>query len=98
MHVLVTGCTGYIGSVLTHQLLGKGLLLRGYDALLFGGIRCSTSSHPRQFVRGDATRRRPRSAPRGRRGPSRGDRGRSACITALSPVVSKPPGTARALQ
>ena len=37
MHVLVTGCAGYIGSVLTRQLLGKGHRVRGYDALLFGG-------------------------------------------------------------
>jgi len=35
--VLVTGCAGYIGSVLTNQLLQKGYSVRGVDMLLFGG-------------------------------------------------------------
>jgi nucleoside-diphosphate-sugar epimerase len=53
--VLVTGCAGYIGSVLTRQLLHKGYEVRGLDALFFGGESLmDIINHPRfEFVRGD---------------------------------------------
>jgi nucleoside-diphosphate-sugar epimerase len=35
--VLVTGCAGYIGSVLTHILLENNYTVLGYDYLAFGG-------------------------------------------------------------
>lgn len=37
MKVLVTGVAGYIGSVLTTQLLAKGYEVLGIDSLMFGG-------------------------------------------------------------
>lgn len=37
MKVLVTGVAGYIGSVLTTQLLAKGYEVLGVDSLMFGG-------------------------------------------------------------
>lgn len=35
--ILVTGCAGYIGSVLTKKLLTEGFKVIGYDSLIFGG-------------------------------------------------------------
>ena len=37
MKVLVTGATGYVGSVLTHKLLNKGYEVIGVDFLMYGG-------------------------------------------------------------
>jgi nucleoside-diphosphate-sugar epimerase len=53
--VLVTGAAGYIGSVLTYQLLAKGYKVVGFDILNFGGESLlSVYNHPNfEFVKGD---------------------------------------------
>lgn len=53
--ILITGCAGYIGSVLTQQLLNKGYNVRGVDCLMFGGESLiSVIGHPNfEFIKGD---------------------------------------------
>lgn len=53
--ILVTGCAGYIGSVLTSQLLNKGYDVRGIDNLMFGGESLiSVIANPNfDFIKGD---------------------------------------------
>jgi len=53
--ILITGAAGYIGSVLTRQLLDKGYRVIGLDILKFGGESIlSIYTHPNfEFVKGD---------------------------------------------
>ena len=53
--VLVTGCAGYIGSILTPMLLEAGFRVRGYDSLLFGGngLLGVLGNENFEFIRGD---------------------------------------------
>lgn len=55
MRVLVTGCAGYIGSILTGELLSRGYTVSGVDNLLHGGFSLTGFvGHPAfRFVRGD---------------------------------------------
>lgn len=56
-HVLITGGAGYIGSLLTAELLRLGYRVTVVDALLFGGESLmGFVHHPRfHFVKGDVT-------------------------------------------
>lgn len=53
--VSITGVAGYIGSVLTRQLLNKGYFVKGFDILNFGGESLlGIYNHPNfKFVKGD---------------------------------------------
>ena len=53
--ILITGAAGYIGSVLTRQLLDKGYRVKGLDILKFGGESIlSIYTHPNfEFMKGD---------------------------------------------
>lgn len=53
--ILITGCAGYIGSVLTKKLVIKGFEVIGYDSLVFGGESLIDILSHRNFtfVKGD---------------------------------------------
>lgn len=56
MNILITGCAGYIGTVLTPHLLQEGHSVRGFDSLLHGGegmLGFIADPHF-TFVKGDA--------------------------------------------
>lgn len=53
--ILVTGCAGYVGSILVRHLLEQGYFVRGLDNLMYGdaGIK-ELYHHPQfEFIRGD---------------------------------------------
>ncbi len=55
-HILLVGGAGYIGTVLTGQLLAQGYRVRTFDLLLYGNQSCVHPylGHPSyQFLRGD---------------------------------------------
>jgi nucleoside-diphosphate-sugar epimerase len=56
MHVLITGCAGYIGSILCERLLAAGHRVTGVDNLLYGDHNlfhlCANERF--EFIRGDA--------------------------------------------
>ena len=56
-HVIVTGAAGYIGSLLTSELLRAGFRVTAIDALLFGGESLVPFlHHPNlRFIKGDVT-------------------------------------------
>lgn len=55
MKLLVTGCAGYVGSVVVHELLSRGHSVRGYDNLMYGGeAMLGFWSNPAfEFTKGD---------------------------------------------
>lgn len=55
MKLLVTGCAGYVGSVVVHELLSRGHSVTGYDNLMYGGeAMLGFWSNPAfGFVKGD---------------------------------------------
>jgi nucleoside-diphosphate-sugar epimerase len=59
-HVVITGGAGYIGSLLTSELLRSGFFVTVIDSLLFGGESLlAFLAHPRfRFVKADVTERR----------------------------------------
>ena len=56
-HVLITGCAGYLGSILTEHLLSAGYHVTGIDNLMYGPAPLlHLAHHPNfEFVKGDAS-------------------------------------------
>jgi len=55
MKLLLTGCAGYVGSMVAHELLGRGHAVCGYDNLMYGGeAMLGFWANPDfEFVKGD---------------------------------------------
>jgi len=85
-HVLVTGGAGYIGSLLTAELLRSGCRVTVVDSLLFGGDSLTGFTyHPNfQFVKADVTE------PRAIREAVKGDWPKPDAIVHLAAIVGFP--------
>ena len=85
-HILVTGAAGYIGSLLTAELLRRGYRVSGIDSLLFGGESLlGLLQHPDfHFAKADVTE------PRAVRASLPRDWGKPEAVVHLAAIVGFP--------
>ena len=85
-HVLVTGGAGYIGSLLTSELLRQNFRVTAVDTLLFGGESLTPFlHHPNfHFVKADVTE------PRALREAVKGDWPKPEAVVHLAGIVGFP--------